>query len=344
MRLPAPAAPYLPEHTMRISTPQQHQAQPGIAVLDVMICTYNPKAETLSRVMASLQAQALPAAQWTLTVIDNNSNNGFDLQAAVGWHPRGAVVVEPRQGLTFARIRAAQTGQAPLIVFVDDDNVLAPGYLQAVARRFEAAPRLAVVGGECVPEYGAVPPEWFSSDLAPLGSRSFGTEWQEASWQSMPRSYPAFAPIGAGMAIRREVLADWAACVATDARRANLGRKGNSLASGEDCDINLLALSRGWSVGYDPALSLTHLIAGDRVQPDYLKRLAYRSMRDWVAVLDLYGIRPWPPRRPQLAPLRKLRSWLQLRAWQSPAQKIRWHGTCGLIDGQARLSDRELAP
>lgn len=145
------------------------------------------------------------------------------------------------------------------------------------------------------------------------------------------------APIGAGMIIRREVLESWAALAKNDQKRQALGRKGAGLSSGEDNDINLVALTNGCEVAYFPELELTHLISERRLEMSYLKQLAYASSRDWQCVLALHEISPWPPIPRWTVPLRKLKAWFTCRAWAGPAERIRWAGACGHFDGRASI-------
>ena len=50
------------------------------------------------------------------------------------WHPHARVVREERVGLTNARLRGFAETSGEVIVLVDDDNVLAPDYLEQVVR------------------------------------------------------------------------------------------------------------------------------------------------------------------------------------------------------------------
>ena len=161
-----------------------------------------------------------------------------------------------------------------------------------------------------------------------------------ASWHNQnaeERSYPACAPIGAGMAVRRSAYAAYVAAAAQDPVRAALGRRGIDLASGEDNDIVMSLLEQGLTVAYLPELRLEHLIPARRLTADYLARYAYSSNRTWVQVLDVHGIRPWPAAPSWTAPLRKARAYVRNRAWAAPSNRIRWCGACGTIDGQTLI-------
>src|SRR4051812_49695895 len=75
-----------------------------------------------------------------------------------------AFLSEPRPGLSRARNRAlawAAEAGADVLAFVDDDAVVAPGWWQALGRRWDEAPEEgACIGGAVPPPHpsGAPPP------------------------------------------------------------------------------------------------------------------------------------------------------------------------------------------
>jgi glycosyltransferase involved in cell wall biosynthesis len=305
--------------------------------LSVILPTHAPMLGTLSRTLQALQSQTLSRSEWELLLVDNASPQplSFELTA---WHLQGRVVREENLGLTHARLRGIAEAAGEILVWVDDDNLLEPTYLERVVAEFKARPRLGAAGGKSLPEYVEAPAEWYSPDLAPLGCRDLGEETCVARWaEGSSRGYPEFAPIGAGLATRREAIRQWAEAVHGDPRRIAFGRRGTALTSGEDNDINLTLLGKGWEVAYFPELSLTHIIPPGRLTQDYQERMARTSFRDFVRVLDLHGIRPWSAISPWTVPVRVVRSWINQRAWNGPAARIRWQGSIGQYEGRARL-------
>lgn len=127
------------------------------------------------------------------------------------------------------------------------------------------------------------------------------------------KEYPACAPIGAGMALRREAADAWLA------RRAGNGhvlpdRKGTDLSSSGDKDIVLCAMAAGWEAAYFPTLSLTHLIPTTRTTAGYLARLNRGIQKSWMQVLALHGANTWPPLSPLGVRLRQAKAWFGTRA------------------------------
>lgn len=305
-------------------------------LLSVIIPTHNPPAPRLRHTLAGLQSQIRPADNWELIIVDNASAPALDLSDFAGAVPAGTrLVVEPQLGLTQARRRGLREARGELIVLVDDDNVLAPDYLAQVVALFAAHPTVGALGGRSIPEYERAPPAWWQPEFEGLiACRDLGPAPLIASGA---REYPACAPIGAGLALRRTAAQAWLA----DPSVGELpDRRGGELTSGGDNDIILTVLSAGWAVGYFPALNLTHLIPSGRLERDYLARLNRGIARSWMQVLRKHGVNPWPPLAGWTVPLRIVKSWFTCRAWHDPAAYIRWQGACGHFEGRAGLPRR----
>lgn len=311
--------------------------------LTAVVCAHNPRLDHLGPTLDALRAQTLPLDQWEFLLVDNASAEPLANRVNLSWHPNGRVVREDRVGLTFARLRSYEEAAAPLIVYIDDDNLLDPEYLATAVRLFSADPTLGAAGGKSLPEYETEPPVWFHDLGIDLACRDLGDEPIVASWEGVPveaRSYPHGAPVGAGMAIRKEAYRAYVEAAQNDPIRTALGRAGESLASGEDNDIIMSVLDAGWRIGYFPELRLTHMIPSGRLEPDYLARISHGSNKTWVLVLDVHGIRPWPAIAPWTVPLRMARAYLRQRPWSGAPARIRWRGACGKIEGRALLTPR----
>ncbi len=256
------------------------------------------------------------------------------------------MIREDRLGLTFARLRSFHEAAGEIILYIDDDNVLSPTYMADMLSAFDTHPEYGAIGGKSLPAYETSPPPWFAATGISLACRDLGEAVIEANWpdpKSPLRTYPACAPIGAGMAVRRVAYEGYVNAAANDARRTSLGRKGSDLASGEDNDMVLSILSQGWTVAYRPELSLQHLIPAGRLTFEYLKRYARSSNRTWVQVLELHGLNNWPGIAQWTLPLRVARTALRTRPWRSEIAAISFMGQRGLLEGQALIYQRQWA-
>ena len=306
--------------------------------LSVILPTHNPDPARLLRTLSGLRAQTLPTDRWE-TILVNNASTDFPGAAffSACAPANFSVVDEPSLGLTTARRRGFNTARGAVAVLVDDDNVLAPDYLAQVLALFARLPKVGVAGGKSLPEFEREPADWAREFLPLLALRDLGpTEIISSGLRPAGRTrneYPSFAPVGAGMALRRDAWTEWLVAVQTQGNALS-DRRGRELTSGGDNDLVLCAMRAGWEAGYFPALSLTHLIPASRLEPDYLGRLNRGIQKSWMEVLARHDATPWSPLTPAGAALRKAKAWISSRAWSSPAARIRWQGACGHFDGR----------
>src|SRR5215831_9839033 len=129
-------------------------------MISVIICAYNPRWDYFQRCLAALRAQTMPSHCWELLLIDNCSQIPLADRADLSWHPDARVIRERILGLTPARLRAIRESKRDLLVFVDDDNVLDPDFLEVARRTAEKYPFLASWSGQCHPEFEKPAPEW----------------------------------------------------------------------------------------------------------------------------------------------------------------------------------------
>jgi hypothetical protein len=239
--------------------------------LSVAICSHNPREDYLRRTLDALEAQTLSQNEWELLLIDNASEQPLAGRWDISWHPNARILREEQLGLTLARLRGIKEASGELLVFVDDDNVLASDYLQASLDIAHRMPWLGAFNGSTIGEYEEpLPPE--AKDLeVQLANR----EIKCASWACLPGTRAlGVAPCGAGMVIRRPVAEHYRELAIRDTLRLTLGRSGSGLAAAEDSDMALCACDLGLAVGVFPELKLTHLIPSRRVQKEYLLKLA----------------------------------------------------------------------
>lgn len=270
--------------------------------LSVIICTHNPDARRFARTLGALAAQTLDQESWEVILVDNLSkppvSQWLDLPAGLH-HVR--VIEEAELGLTPARLAGIAAAQAEHLVFVDDDNVLAPDYLAAALDILENEPLVGAAGGVIEGEYETTPSDWARPHLDLLGIRDFGPRPMRALVYNMVGPWE---PIGAGMVIRK-VVAEHYRQVARNPLRRSLDRRGNNLGSCGDTDMARCAPELGYYLAYEPTLRLTHLIPAFRLRFGYMLRLR-RALKRSGVLLDRVRT-GWPT---QISP--RGRAWLRL--------------------------------
>lgn len=236
--------------------------------LSVIICTHNPRAHYLARVLAALRSQTLPTSDWELILVDNASEKRLKESWDLSWHPKGRHTFEERLGLSHAREKGMRTASTDLMVFVDDDNVLDSNYLLEALALAREWGRLGVWGcGTSIPEYEVDPPRELRDYLNVLAI----FDRKKPMWSNVVSCGEA-TPCGVGLCVRREVaesyLNGW-----KDSSIQILDRNGKSLASGGDYEIAYTACKIGLGMGIFPQLRATHLIPKERLNEEYLINL-----------------------------------------------------------------------
>jgi glucosyl-dolichyl phosphate glucuronosyltransferase len=226
-----------------------------------VVCTYN-RADDLRDCLEALSHQTLPAENYGVMVVDNNST---DYTAGVVRSFRKTVpnlvyVRETKQGLAAARNRALREARAEFVAFTDDDAMPAADWLEALHRRLSALPpEVAAVGGEVTPLWDGARPAWLGDRL--LLPLSAGLKWS---------AKPRFLRKGEWLvevnsAYRRSLLLEYGGFP------EQLGRVGVNLLSGENA-VNMLLLADGYSFYYDPAILVSHKIPKERMQKAWFRR------------------------------------------------------------------------
>jgi len=235
-------------------------------LISVVICTHNPRPDYLNRVLQALSKQTLPPSNWELLIIDNASIPSLASFGDLTWHPHAQIAVEKTLGVYYARLRGIKDSRAPIILYVDDDNVLAPDYLEQVLAINQEFPQLGTWGAGLIqPDYEKEPDPELKPFCEILALRNI----QHDTWTTSQKLGPS-VPYGAGMAMRRSIATAFIEHIERIKGQVIFGPRGSKLNSAEDIAFSLFAADRGSGYGLFRRLSITHLIPERRVQRDYL--------------------------------------------------------------------------
>jgi glycosyltransferase involved in cell wall biosynthesis len=125
--------------------------------ISVIVPTRN-RSVLLSRLLESLATLRYP--HWDVIVVDDGS---IDETAAVAEHFRArglplTYIWQPWQKMGAARNRALAEARREIVAFTDDDCVVDPGWLDAIAATFAAHPEALGVQGKTVTDHAAMTP------------------------------------------------------------------------------------------------------------------------------------------------------------------------------------------
>jgi glycosyltransferase involved in cell wall biosynthesis len=303
-------------------------------VTSVITCSHNPRADYLARVIAALQSQPLARSDWELLLIDNASAEPLAGRYDLSWHPNARHIREEELGLTPARLRGIAEARGELLVFVDDDNVLAADYLEKAVAISAGWPVLGAWGGRIEGEFEAEPEPWMQPLLVFLCIR----EVSAPIWSNNLEDWRAH-PCGAGLCIRAGVARAYRAQVEAQPWRRTLDRVGQSLSSAGDIDLIHTSCDMGLGFGNFPQLVMRHLIPARRVTPAYMIDLL-RSIATSTALLHYYrsGVLPQEPSRVRTM-ARYLLTWLTQDRHRASIYKASREGV-----GMAARIARSLPP
>lgn len=261
--------------------------------ISAIICTHNPRADYLARVLAALRAQTLPPTDWELLLVDNASKEPLAGRIDLSWHPHARHLREEKTGLTHARLCGITAAQGELLVFVDDDNVLRADYLAATLKIAADYPQLGAWSGSCLPEFEMEP----AAELRPWLAGLVIEKITLPVWAKL-RTSSAATPMGAGMVVRQTQARHYRELVLKDPLRQSLDRSGQTLGSGGDTDVALCGFDLGLGAGRFPELELTHLIPARRVTLEYLEGIHAGFGYGGVVMqaINPPGVSPQPPR------------------------------------------------
>jgi GT2 family glycosyltransferase len=251
--------------------------------ISVVICTHNPREDYLERVLGALCAQTLPKERWELLLIDNASREALAGKVNLSWHTKARHVPEDELGLNAARRRGISEASGSIIVFVDDDNLLAPNYLESVDCLMRDRVDVGAIGGAIVACPECNPPQWFRVFQY---AYACGPQAERSGDITETRGFL----YGAGLVVRTS------ACRAVFQAGFDFcgsDRRGNNLSSGGDTELCLALRLAGWRLYYEEQLQTVHLMPKDRLNWLYLRRL-YRGFGRSDTVTMPYRLRLEP--------------------------------------------------
>lgn len=126
--------------------PADPAAPPAVSVVTPF---FNTPAAIFAETARALLRQSLQ--QWEWIVVDDGSDDAEALRALAALRssadPRVRVLAQPNRGVSAARNAGAAAARAPLIFFLDSDNLLAPTALEKLAWSLAGRPASAFAGG-----------------------------------------------------------------------------------------------------------------------------------------------------------------------------------------------------
>lgn len=241
---------------------------------------------SLRRCLETLAAQQVDRDRFEVIVVDDGSR--LDTEAVVTEVSRQSAVDmrcerQALSGLNSARNRGAALARGDVLAFLDDDTLVSPGWAEALLAAFADHP-CAAVGGKVELQLDGPPPSW----LAPR--RYYLAEYDLGSSACWLNGDPV--PVGANCAVRRS---DYDRL---GGFREGLDRLAESLVSNGDTEFFRRLRASGGRMRYEPAASVLHCVAADRLTVDFFLR---RDLAQGVSDQLMFALEEPGSRRRQAA-------------------------------------------
>jgi glycosyltransferase involved in cell wall biosynthesis len=241
-------------------TPTSTPDSQGCAAVHVTVtlCTYN-RCEDLAVALQSIAiSQVSNSVTWEVLVVDNNSTDQTRnvIESFCRQYPgRFRYILEPKQGLSYARNAGIANARGEVLAFVDDDVKVESTWLQNLTAELLNDGKWAGAGGRTLPAQKFTPPPWLPEDFYGIVFASFD---QGKDAGELDR-----APYGANMAFRRAVFAKYGGF------RTDLGRNPGNKIGNEDTEFGRRLMTAGERLRYEPSAVVYHPVPQWRIAKDY---------------------------------------------------------------------------
>lgn len=243
-------------------------------MLEICICTHNPRLDVLALALESIANQDSPNGAFRVLLVDNASNPKLTeelLAPLVAVGIPATLLYEETPGIARARVRAIHASIADWILWIDDDNELTANYLRVGLEFISKNESVGCFGGKLLLARDLSPSQNTRPLLPYLGIKDEGEE----ILIGMSDEWEPWEPPTAGSWVNRKVFSVFAQ-KAESPDFFKLGRIGKTnLSSCEDSFMMRTAYHQGLSCAYVPELILFHHLSPHRFKCKYLLKLMH---------------------------------------------------------------------
>ena len=226
--------------------------------ISVIVCCYN-SAWVIQRTLQSLKEQKfMHPLPYEVILVDNRCTD--DTVALAEDTMRDGridfrVVKEDAPGLANARRKGIKEVKYEYVLYCDDDNLLCPEYVNGMVEILDRMPDVGAAGGKGIAEFEVEPSEIVKENL---DCYAVGSQLEHKDWL-----------FGAGVTLRTALVRD----VYDNQKCYLMGRRGKELLSGDDSELVMSIVLRGYKVYAVDDVWYTHVLKAERLTEEYFKRL-----------------------------------------------------------------------
>ncbi len=243
----------------------------------IVICTYNPDERLLQRCLEAVLNLNIDDITTEVILVDNNSMVPIEslsyVRRYLGKIPSIKTIIVPAKGIKNARIAAIKEAKGKYIVYFDSDNEPDRAYLQELKKLNDKYPQVAAIGpGHLSVDFI----DGIEESIENYARTAFRERHEDTiKFSGLPEWQPCY-PLGAGLCINSFLLKEYVN-LARQGKFSISDPNGNQLNSGDDMQMVLLCISKGYFAGVSAALKIRHLIPAMRASYKYLQRLLYNT-------------------------------------------------------------------
>ena len=236
-------------------------------MLSIVVCTYN-RGAILEECLESVALHYKNNFPLELIVVDNNS---FDTTASIAEiftqkHSWYKYVFESDQGLSYARNTGYKSAIYDWVLYLDDDALVHADFFERLEYLFSTDHKC--VGGLYLPWYKYGQPKWYRE--------SFGSNRKSYTDLSILKQ-DEFASGGIFL-IKKELL------VSHNGFDVNFGMNGETIAYGEEDDLQRRLRQSGFQIAYDPHLKIDHLVPKYKMNVNWFLKSSYNLGKTFLSL------------------------------------------------------------
>jgi len=238
--------------------------------VSIVIATYN-RADLLELCLQTLIKQRSDKSHYEVIVVNNNSTDGTQevAESFVSRYHNLRVVIEFRQGASFARNRGFREAKADWVAYLDDDTQVPSNYVDRllhVIRNYD----FDGFGGVYLPWYKYGKPKWFKDHYGSNKGSIFTTG-------IIPDHLYCS---GGNCAFKKTVLEE------VGGFPSYLGPRGDRFSYGEETLLQVRMRKEGKKIGFDPELMVDHVVMPHKLRVSWFFKSDFSHGKDYWRIFD----------------------------------------------------------
>lgn len=239
----------------------------------IVVCTFN-RCNLFQKCLVNLISYLnYEMNSFEIIIVNNNSSDDTE-KVSYEFANKFRFVryyLERNPGLSNARNLGLEKSKGEYIIYLDDDALIREDFysrIEFVASNFS----FSAWGGIDMPFYSEIKPSWVRDKY--YFSR---LPYKKVSQIKSKNLFIS----GFCMVFKRSVLKE------IGGFNNKLGMNGNTIAYGEETNVQILIKNRGYQIGYDPFLKVDHFVHDYKLNLTWFFKSAFATGRDWIITYDL---------------------------------------------------------